>query len=172
MNKPAFALKAAVLGLAVALASPVAVAQNPPPTAVPAPQTVHAEIIVLHATNDGTGIDKAIGDMPELGRPPFSSYNSYKLLSRTTPPLLLNKGKAETTKLPNERQLQVLFKDTVEPVTRDDARRYIISASIQKPSGKDFLPLAEFKALTGQYFFVAGQSYRGGVLVIGMKILP
>lgn len=169
--KLAFVLRAALLGLTVALASPIAAAQNAPPAQVPATQTVRAEIVVLHATNDGTGIDKAIGDMPELAKPPFSSYNSYKLLSRTDPPLVLTKGKAEPTKLPNERKLQVLFKDVIEPKRKEDVRRWVINATIQKPNGNDFLPLAEFNARAGEYFFVAGQTYKGGVLVIGIKIL-
>lgn len=169
--KLAFVLRAALLGLTVALASPIAAAQNVPPAQVPAASTVRAEIIVLHATNDGTGIDKAIGDMPELGKPPFSSYNSYKLLSRTNPPLVLTKGKAEPSKLPNDRMLQVLFKDVIEPKKRDEPRRWVISTTIQKPNGNDYLPLAEFNMRAGEYLFVAGQSYKGGVLVIGIKIL-
>ena len=40
---------------------------------------VSAELVVLHGTNDGSGIDPKIGKMSELSKPPFSSYNSYKL---------------------------------------------------------------------------------------------
>ena len=33
-------------------------------------------------------------------------------------------------------------------------------------------PLLEVNASPGEHFFVAGQSYKGGVLVIGVKSLP
>lgn len=129
-----------------------------------------AEVIILHATNDGTGIDPKIGKMPALGQPPFSSYNSYKLLDRVTLPLA--KGKSSTTKLPTGRELMVSLKDVIEPKRKDEPRRYLVTASIQKPDGHTFLPLLEVSAKAGEPFFVAGQNYKGGSLVIGIKVNP
>jgi hypothetical protein len=129
-----------------------------------------AEVIVLHATNDGSGIDPKIGKMPALGQPPFSSYNSYKLLERVTLPLV--KGKSSTTKLPTGRELMVSLKDVVEPKKKDEPKRYVVTASIQKPDGNSFLPLLEVSAKAGELFFVAGQNYKGGSLVIGIKVNP
>src|SRR6185436_16956501 len=62
------------------------------------PAAISADIIILHATNDNSGIDPKIGKMPELGKPPFSSYNSYKLLDHVKQPL--TKGQSTTIKLP------------------------------------------------------------------------
>mgnify|MGYP000057658233 CR=1 FL=1 len=59
--------------------------------------------MILHATNDGSGIDPKIGKMPELEKPPLSSFNSYKLLDR--PKLSLAKGKSTTVKLVTGRDL-------------------------------------------------------------------
>jgi hypothetical protein len=46
-----------------------------------------------------------------------------------------------------------------------------ISASINQPKGKDFLPLLEVKAKAGQAFIVAGQSYKKGILVLVIKVV-
>ena len=54
--------------------------------------------------------------------------------------------------------LDVLAADTVK-----------LSASINQPNGKDFLPLLEVRAKLGQAFIVAGQSYRQGILVLVIR---
>jgi hypothetical protein len=166
------ALAAAAWIAAAAQAPGVALADPPAPSASAAAQAAGAtaEVIVLHATNDGTGIDPKIGKMPELGRPPFSSYNSYKLLDRAS--LALAKGEAKTTKLPNNRVLQVTLKDILGPKKKGEGKKYALSASIQKPGGGDFLPLLNVNAPPGETFFVAGQTYKGGILVIGIKVAP
>lgn len=120
-----------------------------------------AEVTVLHATNDKKGIDPRIGSMPQLAKPPFSSYDSYALLERTRVPL--DRQSPRTLKLPNGRLLEtrlldVLAKDTVR-----------FSASINQPNGKEFLPLLEVKAKLGQAFIVAGQSYKQGILVLVIR---
>ena len=173
MKLPLFALTAA-LGLSLGLSSSSAIAQDKADSAAPsqakAEEAVSAEIIILHATNEGTGIDPKIGKMPELGKPPFSSYNSYKLLDRVKLPL--GKGKPTTTKLPNDRVLQVSLKDVVTPQKKDEPKKYVVGASIQKPGGNSFLPLLEVNAKAGETFFVAGQTHKGGILVIGIKVMP
>ena len=141
-----------------------------PAQAPPAASPVNVEVIVLHATNDGSGIDPKIGKIAELSKPPFSSYNSYKLLDR--PKLTVAKGKEAKTKLPNDRELAVAFKDILAPKKKDDPTRYVVSASIQKPGGNTFLPLLEVNAKASEWFFVAGQTYKGGILVIGIRVLP
>jgi hypothetical protein len=163
-----------LLAVGLGLASPAALADEKAPGPAPAEQgaacAVTAEVVVLHATNDGSGIDPKIGNMPELGKPPFSAYNSYKLLER--PKLCLSKGKSVTTKLPTGRDLMVSLKDVVQPSKKGDPRRFVLSASIQKPGGNTFLPLLEVNAKAGEIFFVAGQSYKGGILVLGIRPVP
>lgn len=171
MRFSASALTAAALGIALALGAPAATAEEPAPApAQPAPAAASAEIVILHATNDGSGIDAKIGQMPELAKPPFSAYNSYKLLERVK--LGLAKGKPMTIKLPNQSVLQVSLKDVVAAKKKDEPRRYVISASIQQPGGDSFLPLLEVNAQAGENFFVAGQKHKGGILVIGFKVVP
>jgi hypothetical protein len=130
--------------------------------------TVKVEVLVLHASNQGKGVDPAIGKLPELGEPPFSSYNTYKLLSRSQ--LELKKNATGSTKLPNKSDLEVTYKGAAPPV--DKTPRYALKASIKKPGGDSALRLLEVNAPAGKYFFVAGQPHDGGILVIGMKVLP
>src|SRR6185295_6387768 len=125
----------------------------------PAPAEISTEIIILHATNDNTGIDPKIGKMPELSKPPFSSYNSYKLLDRSKHSL--TKGKSTTIKLPTGRDLMVSWKDVIVPKKKDEQARFVMTASIQKADGNTFLPLLEVNAKAGETFFVAGQNYKG-----------
>jgi len=169
MRLPLFALIVAAGMALFPAASGVSVA-NAQEAAAPAKDAVSAEFVVLHATNDGKGIDPKIGKMPELGKPPFSSYNSYQLLDRSKQSF--SKGNASKIKLPNDGVLMVSLKDVIVPSKKDEAKRYVISASIQKPGGNTFLPLLEVNAKAGETFFVAGQNYKGGVLVIGIKVNP
>lgn len=158
-----------IAGLAFALA-PAAHADNAAPSgsATPAAPATQAEVIVLHATNTDAGIDPKIGKMPELAKPPFSAYSSYKLLDRAQ--IALTKGQATTTKLPNGSELMVTMKDELAPAKKGEPKKYLVSASIRKDGGSSFLPLLEVNAKPGDTFFVAGQKYKGGILVIGIKI--
>ena len=165
-----FLAMTAALGVTLAGGSGGALADEAGKPDQVAPAEVAVEIVILHATNDKTGIDPKIGKMPALEQPPFSSYNSYKLLDRKT--LALTKGNAQTHVLPNARPMMVTLKDVIEPKKKEDARRYLLSAVIQKPNGKEFLPLLDVNAVAGQTFFIAGQGYKGGMLAIGVKVLP
>ena len=118
---------------------------------------------MLHATNDKKGIDRRIGEMPELTRPPFSSYDSYALVDRVKLPLA--KGVPKTLVLPNRRVLETKLVD----ILGNDSVR--LSASINQPGGKEFLPLLEVKAKLGQPFIVAGQSYKNGILVLVIRVV-
>src|SRR4051812_17092278 len=140
-----------------------------PPSATPAPsakpdpdQSLAAEVLILHATNDKQGIDPRIGKLPELSKSPFSNYDSYQLLDRVRLPL---KKEEAVLKLPNGRTLQVRLVDEPGP---DSVR---LSASINRPNGKEFLPLLEVKAHVGQAFIVAGQSHKKGILVLVIRIV-
>lgn len=135
----------------------------PAKTQKPVAAPYSAEVSVLHATNSDKGIDPRIGDMPELKKPPFSSYKSYELLQKVKLPL--NKDEPKTLELPNKRVLQTKL---IEVLPEDVVR---ISASINQPGGKTFLPLLEVKAKVGQAFIVAGQSYKGGILVLVVRVL-
>lgn len=156
----------AALGALLLLASASTAIAQPSPGAdkgKPADEShaFFAEITVLHATQGKKGIDPRIGAMPELEKPPFSSYDSYALLDRTRLPL--DKQAPRTLKLPNGRLLETRL---LEVLAKDAVR---LSASINQPNGKEFLPLLEVKAKLGQPFIVAGQSYKQGILVLVIR---
>ena len=144
--------------------APGANSAAPAPSARPVPeQPLVAEVLILHATNEQKGIDPRIGKLPELGKSPFSNYDSYQVLDRARLPL--KKDAPQNLKLPNGRTLQVRLLDELGP---DSVR---LSASINRPSGKEFLPLLEVKAHVGQAFIVAGQSHKKGILVLVIRVV-
>ncbi|PIE05868.1 MAG: hypothetical protein CSA75_02510 [Sorangium cellulosum] len=124
---------------------------------------VPGEIMVLHATNSGGGIDKELRHLKQLQKPPFSSYDTYRLLQRH--PLLLRAQTPAKTALPNGRVLQTVLKEIL-------GDRYRVAASISPRGNKKgkYLPLLEVTAKKGEVFFVAGQSYRQGILVVGIRV--
>jgi hypothetical protein len=170
MRLAAALLSSLVLGCALGALPAAALADDAGAPAQPARDVVKTEVLMLHGTNDGTGIDPKIGKMHELGAPPFSSYNSYKQLDRVT--LTLSKGSASTTKLPNGRVLMVTFKEVLSPKVKGEPKKYALDASIESPAGKTFLPLVEVNAKADVWVVIAGQSYKGGMLAIGIKVLP
>ena len=139
-------------------------------TAAPERQAISAEkletvveVSVLHGTREQRENDPRIGPMPELREGPFASYTSYALLSRVA--LVLPRGGKRQLKLPNGRVLET----RLEAILPDGSSR--LAASINRPGGKDFLPLLEVKARPGQAFIVAGQSYKRGILVLVIKVV-
>jgi hypothetical protein len=138
-------------------------APAPAPARPGAEQPLVIEVLILHATNEKKGIDPRIGKLPELGKPPFSNYDSYQVLDRARLPL--KKDAPQNQKLPNGRTLQVRLLDELGP---DSVR---LSASINRPNGKEFLPLLEVKAHVGQAFIVAGQSHKKGILVLVIRVV-
>ncbi|MCC6214484.1 MAG: hypothetical protein IT376_06420 [Polyangiaceae bacterium] len=157
--------RSVVLGLALALAAasvPAHAAGRGRRADTDAGREYFVEVLVLHATNSGKGIDERIGDLPELRKPPFSSYDSYELLQAERLPLVV--GEPRELRLPNDR---VLRTSLVAVLPRETLR---IAASINQPKGKTFLPLLEVKAKVGQRFIVAGQKYRAGILVLVFRV--
>lgn len=132
-----------------------------------APAEIDAEVMVLHATNDGKGIDPGIGDLPELKKPPFSSYDTYKLLGKSKHKL--PKGKEQDKKLPNDSKLLLTYKDLIQ-AKKNEPEKFAVGMKIKKPDDTEFIS-STFHSPKGQYFFVAGPKYKNGVLVIGIKIL-
>jgi hypothetical protein len=154
-----------VLGVALptARADAPKLANQPPVAAV---KLVNADVMIMLATqvDGGSFIDPLIGTMPQLSKPPFSAYNNYRLLDRKMLPL--EPGKAASYKLVNDRVLQVTY------IEQTADRRHHVSAAINQPGGKAFLKLLEVKAAPNETFFVGGQSFRGGSLVLAITMRP
>jgi hypothetical protein len=151
---------AAVLCGATALADAV-----PPPPGKPAPAAliVNAEVVVLHATSV-PGPGSVPPGMPQLTKPPFSVFNTYKILDKKIIPL--QAGGMGPFTLPNSRVLQVTF------VNQTPEKRFHIRVAINQPGGNAYLKLLEVTAGENETFFVAGQPYKDGVLVLGITLRP
>jgi hypothetical protein len=128
------------------------------------------EITVILATRSDAGgsVDPLLRDLPQLGRDaPFDRYNVYRVLERKALPLEASKPAASS--LPNGRVLQVTL---VEPPVEAAARRYHVRAEIGEPGKKAFLKLLEVTASGNEPFFVGGQSYEGGTLLLELVVRP
>ena len=173
-------MRLAALGAALALSllGSVALAEQPtperPPAAAPAQAEAQADVLVLHATNAKKGIDPELKKrgygLPQLEQPPLSAYDSYVLLDAKQIPLERNVERELA--LPDKGALKVKLEDVVVPSKPKTKPRYVLCASITKPGGKDLLPQVKVSAEPNEFFFVAGPTYRGGILVIGMRVLP
>jgi hypothetical protein len=126
--------------------------------------TVPAEVLVVLAKEDPGTIDPELKKLTALRRPPFNSFRSMNVLSK--PKLTLRPGKDEIVTLPNGRRLKL----TLLRVMPDG--RYKVRAAINRPNKADYLPLLQVVASAGDPFFVAGQSYQGGTLVVGVTVDP
>lgn len=157
----ALSLSALLLAWAAEVdARPVALAE--PDTKAPrAEQSL--ELLVLHATNRKKGVDPRLKDLPELGKPPFSSYDSYAVLERARLPLEPKQVKTHT--LPNGR----VFGAELREIQKGDVMK--LAASISEPGGHAFLPLLEVRARVGQRFIVAGQKFKSGILVLVLTLV-
>ena len=134
--------------------------QTPPPAAV----STNTEIMVMHATQEPVGsIDTRIGTMPQLTKPPFSAYNTYKLLDKKT--VSVERAKSSSYLLPNGRTLEI----RVEPLPN---KSYRVVASISRPEGGAYLKLLEVTAPPNEPFFVGGQTYNKGSLVVAITVRP
>ena len=127
-----------------------------------ADETVPGEVLVLLASEKAGEVDPELAAIPALKRPPFSAFKSMKVLTRTD--IKLKQDQPFTVSLPNGRHLMLTLTERLA-----DGRSKV-QISINKPNQKDYLPLLEVKAKTGEPFFVAGQQYEGGTLVIGVRV--
>ncbi|MGB3051826.1 MAG: hypothetical protein WBB42_12555 [Polyangiales bacterium] len=125
---------------------------------------VPAEVLVVLAKEEPGQIDPQLKKLTALRRPPFNSFRSMQILSR--PKLTLTPGKDALVSLPNGRRVKL----TLLRVMPDG--RYKVKAAINRPDKSDYLPLLQVVASAGDPFFVAGQTYKGGTLIVGVIVDP
>ena len=143
-------LSAACLG--AILFAPIAKAADAP---------VKGEVLVILAKEAEGEYDAKLKQMPALQKPPFNSFKSMKVLS--TNAIELVGETATTVALPNGRSLQLKLLEKMPD------GRHKVQVSINRAGKQDYLPLLTVIA-SGEPFFVAGQSFEGGTLVIGVRV--
>lgn len=127
-----------------------------------ASESVAAEVFVILASEKKGEIAPALAKIKALRQPPFSSFQTMEVLQKSD--VDLKQGKPVTVTLPNGRRLMLKLKQQMP-----DGRSKV-QLSINRPNKKDYLPLLEVIAKQGEPFFVAGQKYKGGTLVIGVRV--
>lgn len=120
------------------------------------------EVLVVLASEQPGVIDANLAQEPALRQPPFNSYRSMRLLGRH--PVTLPVNRATIVPLPNGRNLQIVLV-RVMPNGRLQVR-----VSINRPEKNDYLQGVTVETSAGIPFFIAGQAYQGGTLVIGVRV--
>ena len=122
---------------------------------------VPAEVLVVLGSSEGAGLDPQLDKLEALRKAPFDSFPRKTLLQRVEVRLTL--GSAAEIDLPNGRKLRLSWLETLKD------GRFRLSLSINKPGQRDYLPVMTVVAAAGDPFFVAGQKYDGGTLIIGVR---
>lgn len=163
MKRRVVATLLGLLSLAFVLAVP-AFAQPAPQQAAPttAPREVRGEVLVILGSERPGEIDPALSSLGALRQAPFSSFQTMQLLARPSIHLVVNEPR--DIPLPNGRILRIVLAS----VTPEG--RYRVRVSINRPEQSDYLPLLEVVAPAGDPFFLAGQNFLGGTLVIGVRL--
>jgi hypothetical protein len=158
----AFALAELTVPVLVAASSRESRAQGAKP---------RVEIVVLYAKKDpsakGPQMGPGVPKLPQLSQAPFTGYNTFAFVGQTT--LMLDapkpadpwKGKPSGVyMLATGKPLQIALLDQLPD------KRFHMGATI----GKDSPDVLRWDAPGNEPVFIAGQSYKDGILVIGITL--
>jgi len=120
------------------------------------------EVLVLLASESEGPIEPSLSHLRALKHPPFNGFKSMKIMSRSGVQLI--EDRPVEVDLPNGRKVHLTL------LGRLPDGRAKVQVSINRPNEKDYLPLLQVKASYGEHFFVAGQKFEGGTLVIGVRV--
>jgi len=123
---------------------------------------VPASVLIVLGSNQGEGTDASLVKIEALRKAPFDSFSKKTLLKRID--VQLTVGKDAEIELPNGRRLRLGV------LERTSDGRFRVSVSINRPGKRDYLPVMTVIAAPGDPFFVAGQRYEGGTLIIGVTV--
>jgi hypothetical protein len=127
------------------------------------------EILVLFARKDpkGGAVDPRVPKIPQLSQAPFSDYNSYAFLDDKTLKLDAPKGADPWKGKPSATYALATGKPlTVALLEQGTDKRFQMGGAI----GKETPDVVRWTAPAGEPFFIAGQRYKDGILVIGITI--
>ena len=143
--------------LVLALVSPALSARS-----AEAQGAVPAEVMIVHALEASGTIAPELAELPGLRRPPFSTFRTMSILSRSR--VSLTPGQDRDISLPNGRTLRIQLQGSLPD------GRLRVRVSIDRPGQSAYLPLLRVAASPGQPFFVVGQAHDGGSLLIGITL--
>jgi hypothetical protein len=129
------------------------------------------EIVVLYAKKDpaakGPQLGPGVPKIPQLSQPPFTGYNTFTVVGQTT--LTLDSPKAAdpwkgkpsgTYTLATGKPLALALLDQLPD------KRFQIGAAI----GASSPDVVRWDAPKNDPVFIAGQSYKDGILIIGITL--
>jgi hypothetical protein len=123
---------------------------------------VPGQVLIILGKTEAGQVAPELDKLQALKKAPFDEFPSKALLKRVD--VALAPGKDAEVELPNGRKLRLsLLEKTTEG-------RYRVSVSINRPGKQDYLPVMTVAAAPGDPFFVAGQKYEGGTLIIGVSV--
>ena len=146
------------------------------------PKAPTLELVVIHAIQNGPAgspgsIDKELRDVSAHTKDkPFVNYNVFKQLDRKLLPL----DKPVTYSLANGRTLQVTLATVVVPDagtaagTAATEKRYQLDTQISEltDAGKTAFLKGHVTASANEPFWIAGQSFQGGTLMLELVVRP
>jgi hypothetical protein len=123
---------------------------------------IPGQVMIILGNPEGTGVAPELAKIEALKQAPFDAFPKKALLKRVD--VSLSPGSDSEVELPNGRKLRLsLLEKTKEG-------RYRVSVSINRPGKQDYLPVMTVVAAPGDPFFVAGQKFEGGTLIIGVSV--
>lgn len=120
---------------------------------------VSGEALVILAKEEPGDFDPKLKQYPALQKGSFRLYKSMKVLSTTS--FAITEGKDAAVDLPTGGKAQLKL------VQRMPDGRLKVEMSIARPGKPDAVLTV---VASSEPFFVAGQAYEGGVLVIGVRV--
>jgi hypothetical protein len=134
-----------------------------PASAVAQENVAQCTVTEIKASNDKGGVDARLDKLKaKLGKPPFASYDTFKLLGEQT--VAATRGKPAPVKLVNG-SLTLLFKDKL--VASGGKARLRFGIDVDDKQGARTIS-TESKFDSGDPFFIAGQPYDGGTYVLAL----
>lgn len=144
-----------------------------------APASIDAVLMTVHATkarktSSRVGkppppIDPRLGRHPAMTRPPLDGYGAYRVMRQGK--AILATGMAWKTKLPNGRELMISLERAVAPKKKTDPTRYVIAASLAESGKSSFARVLETEMLAGDTVLIPAEPWRGGLVVVAVKLL-
>jgi hypothetical protein len=141
-----------LLGVLMLLGSRPALALEPVP----------GQVTIILGNTEGSGVSPELQRIEALKKAPFDAFPKKALLKKVD--VAIEVGSSKEVELPNGRKLKL----SVLEKTKEGG--YRVSVSINRPNQQDYLPVVTVVAAPGDPFFVAGQKYDGGTLIIGISV--
>jgi hypothetical protein len=125
-------------------------------------EPVAGQVTIILGNTEGTGVSPELQKIEALKKAPFDAFPKKALLKKVD--VAIEVGSSKEVELPNGRKLKL----SVLEKTREGG--YRVSVSINRPNQQDYLPVVTVVAAPGDPFFVAGQKFDGGTLIIGISV--